>query len=439
MGAAVRRARRNRVVFSLEANMPIDIRRRHLMMLIGGAAAASAIVTPLAAQQNDVRPNPLLSRVLRLQAEGAAGTIGDFINEVRSQIGWTMQLPWPLGKMEERRFDALRLLRQAPAVAEIAMLDPAGKEQLRVSRIAMDEVGGRTDFSLDPRFTEAVAHGVYYGPIGLLRPSPIRPSPPERCESDHGNGREISGIEGLGVLVMATNGQIEVVAPIDNTPATRAGIMAGDIIVALDEQSLQGLTLNQAVERMRGPVNTGIKLTIMRSGHDTPIAFSLIRAVIRQGATATPCLPASQPEAPQPAPYATLSLAGARRESSVSMAEVNLKRVLDVIQQLKVGEHGVAYILDDQDRVIAHSGMFRPIFATDGSPIDGDFSSFQRDFSALAQVQAAHAGATSQPAQMARDINGRAVLAASAPVAVPRLGWRVFVELPVEEADTAVP
>ena len=234
--------------------MPINIGRRKLIALIGSATVATAVATPLTAQERDSRAGPpLLSRVLQLQANAAAGTIGDFINEVRGQIGWTVQLPWTLGKMEERRFDGLRLLRQAPAVAEIAMLDPGGKEQLRLSRIAMDEVGRRTDFSQDPRFTEAVAHGVYYGPIGLLRPSPIRPSPPERCESDQGNGREISGIEGLGVLVMATNGQIEVVAPIDNTPAAKAGIMAGDIIVALDEQSLQGLTLHQAVERMRGP------------------------------------------------------------------------------------------------------------------------------------------------------------------------------------------
>ena len=423
--------------------MPINIGRRKLIALIGSATVATAVATPLTAQERDSRAGPpLLSRVLQLQANAAAGTIGDFINEVRGQIGWTVQLPWTLGKMEERRFDGLRLLRQAPAVAEIAMLDPAGKEQLRLSRIAMDEVGRRTDFSQDPRFTEAVAHGVYYGPIGLLRPSPIRTSPPERCESDQGNGREISGIEGLGVLVMATNGQIEVVAPIDSTPAAKAGIMAGDIIVALDDQSLQGLTLNQAVERMRGPVNTGIKLTIIRSGHDTPIEFSLIRAVIRQGAAAPRCLPASQPEASQPTPYATLSLAGARRESGVSVAAVALKRVLDVIQQLKVGEHGVAYVLDAQDRVIAHSDMFRPIFATDGSPIDGDFSLFQRDFSALAQVQAAHAGdsgAAPQTGQVARDFDGRPVLTASASVAVTGLGWHVFVELPAAEADTAVP
>jgi hypothetical protein len=220
--------------------------------------------------------------------------------------------------------------------------------------------------------------------------------------------------------------------------------MAGDIIVAVDEQPLQGVALNQAVERMRGPVNTGIKLTIMRSGHGAPIEFLLIRAVIREGvaAAAKRCLPAGQPEASLPTPYMMLSLAGMRRESGVSVAEVGLKQVLDVIRQLNIGEHGVAYVLDAQDRVIAHSDMFRPAFATDGSPIAGDFSLLQRDFSVLPQVQAAHAtdsGSLPQSAQAARDTDGRPVLASSASVAVPGLGWRVFVELPITEVDAAGP
>jgi membrane-associated protease RseP (regulator of RpoE activity) len=421
--------------------MPINVRRRKLIALIGSATVATAVATPLTAQQRDSRSGLLLSRVLQVQAAAAAGTIADFINEVRGQLGWTVGLPWTLGKMEERRFDALRLLRQAPAVAQIGMLDPAGKEQLRVSRLTLDEIGQRTDFSQDPRFTEAVAHGVYYGPVGLFRPRPIQ-VPARFCESDQGNTQRINRIEGLGVYITDENGQIEVVAPIDNTPAANAGIMAGDIIVALDGQPVQGLTLGQAVAKMRGPINTGIKLTIMRNGRDTPIKVSLLRAVIRQGAAATRCPPASQPEASQPTPFVTLSLAGARRESGVSAAEVSLKRVLDVIQQLKVGEHGVAYVLDAQDRVIAHSDMFRPTFATDGNPIDGDFSVFQRDFSALAQVKAAHAadtGSEPQTVQAARDIQGHPMLTASASVAVPDLGWHVFVELPLAEADTVVP
>jgi membrane-associated protease RseP (regulator of RpoE activity) len=421
--------------------MPINIGRRKLIALIGSAAVVTAVATPPAAQQRDSRSGLLLSRVLQLQATAAAGTIADFLNEVRGQVGWTVGLPWTLGKVEERRFDGLRLLRQAPAVAQIAMLDPAGKEQLRVSRFTLDEIGQRTDFSQDPRFTEAVAHGVYYGTVRLAEPRPIQ-RPAERCEADQGNTREIGAIEGLGVFITDENGQIKVQAPIDNTPAAKAGIMAGDIIVALDDQPVQGLTLSQVATKMRGPVNTTIKLTIMRSGRDTPIELSLIRAVIRQSAAVTPCPPASQPAASQPTPFLTLSLAGARRESGVSMAEVNLQQVLDVIHKLQIGEHGVAYVLDAQDRVVAHSDMFRPIFATDGNPLDGDFSLFQRDFSALAQVRAARAGGSgsaSKRVPLAHDIDGREVLAASASVAVPGLGWLVLVELPVAEADKAVP
>ena len=400
------------------------------MMLIGGAAVATAVVTPLFAQQSDARPSPLLSRVLQLQADAAAGRIGDFINELKGQIGWTTQLPWPLGKIEERRFDSLRLLRQAPAVTEVAMLDPTGTEKLRVARTSMDVVGRSTDFSHEPRFTEAVAHGVYYGPIHLLDPQP------ERCQFEQ---RNVIGIDGVGVYVTEANGQITVLAPIDNMPAANAGIVAGDIIVALDDEPVQGLTLAQAVAKMRGPVNTGIKLTVMRSGRDAPIEFSITRAVIREGGTVRRCLPARQPEASERTPYMTLSLAGARPESGVSTTEVSLKLILDVIRELKVDEYGVAYVLDAQDRVIAHSSMFRPTIATDGNPIAGDFSLLQRDFSGLAQVRAAHAGAATPSVQMAHDIDGRAVLAASAPVTVPRLGWHVFVELPVMEADAAVP
>jgi hypothetical protein len=58
-----------------------------------------------------------------------------------SQVGWTTQLPWSAGTIEQRRFDALRLLRQVPAVTELSLLDASGKEQLRVSRLAMDVVG----------------------------------------------------------------------------------------------------------------------------------------------------------------------------------------------------------------------------------------------------------------------------------------------------------
>src|SRR5947209_11595264 len=86
---------------------------------------------------------------------------------------------------------------------------------------------------------------------------------------------------GLGIEVTMEEGLIKVVSPIDDTPASKAGVLANDIITKLDEEQVQGLTLNQAVEKMRGPVNTKIKLTIMRKGQDKPIEVSLTRDVIR--------------------------------------------------------------------------------------------------------------------------------------------------------------
>jgi carboxyl-terminal processing protease len=86
---------------------------------------------------------------------------------------------------------------------------------------------------------------------------------------------------GLGIEVTMEDGLIKVVAPIDETPAAKAGILANDIIIKLDDEQVQGLTLNQAVEKMRGPVNTKIKLTVMRKGNDKPIEMSITRDVIR--------------------------------------------------------------------------------------------------------------------------------------------------------------
>jgi carboxyl-terminal processing protease len=74
---------------------------------------------------------------------------------------------------------------------------------------------------------------------------------------------------------------VKVVAPIDDTPAAKAGVMANDLITKLDAEQVHGLTLNQAVEKMRGPVNTTIKLTIIRRGSDKPIDVTILRDVIR--------------------------------------------------------------------------------------------------------------------------------------------------------------
>ena len=233
-----------------------------------------------------------LIRIQREQAQAAAAKIGQFIKEIESQLGWTTQLPWSAGSIEQRRFDALRLLRQVPAITELAQLDAGGKERLRVSRLAMDVVASGTDFLNDPKFTEAVARKVYYGPVYFRR------------ESE---------------------------------------------------------------------------------------------------------------------PYMTLAIAGTRRDAGVSVAEVNLKLIWDVVSQIKVGEHGHAYVVDAQGRLIAHPDISLVLRNT--------------DMSRLAQVRAARSGAGDSPpetVQEADNIEGRKVLTAYAPV-VP-LGWLVFVELPADEA-----
>jgi signal transduction histidine kinase len=233
-----------------------------------------------------------LVRIQHEQAEAAAAKISQFIKEIESQLGWTTQLPWSAGSIEQRRFDALRLLRQVPAITELAQVDSTGKERLRVSRLAMDVVDSGLDLSKDPKFTEAVAHKVYYGPVYFRR------------ESE---------------------------------------------------------------------------------------------------------------------PYMTLSLAGTRKDAGVSIAEVNLKLIWDVVSQIKVGERGHAYVVGPQGRLIAHPDISLVLRNT--------------DMSKLLQVQAAQAGNTGadlESLQGAKNIQGQEVLTASAPIAP--LGWTMFVELPVEEA-----
>ena len=187
-----------------------------------------------------------LIQIQHEQAELAAAKIGQFIKEIESQVGWTTQLLWSAGTIEQRRFDALRLLRQVPAITELAQVDASGKEQLRVSRLAMDVVGSGIDLSKDPKFTEAVKNKVYYGPVYFRR------------ESE---------------------------------------------------------------------------------------------------------------------PYMTLSLAGTRRDAGVSIAEVNLKLIWDVVSKIKVGKHGDAYVVDRQGRLIAHPDISLVLRKT--------------DMTRLAQVQAA--------------------------------------------------
>jgi carboxyl-terminal processing protease len=86
---------------------------------------------------------------------------------------------------------------------------------------------------------------------------------------------------GLGIEVTMENELVKVITPIDDTPAARAGVRAGDYISQIDGEDVRGLSLNEAVDKMRGPINTPIELTILREGSDKPIKLSVVRDIIK--------------------------------------------------------------------------------------------------------------------------------------------------------------
>jgi carboxyl-terminal processing protease len=125
---------------------------------------------------------------------------------------------------------------------------------------------------------------------------------------------------GLGIEVTMENGVVKVVAPIDDTPAHKAGILANDLITHLDNDQIVGLTLEQAVEKMRGPVNTPITLTVVRKGRDEPFDVKIIRDIIRINAVK------SRPESDGQVAYIKLSTFNEQTHANLVKAVENLKK-----------------------------------------------------------------------------------------------------------------
>jgi signal transduction histidine kinase len=138
--------------------------------LVSGALLASGAIEIYFSYQEN---RAALVALQREKALGVASRIEDFIKEIERQIGWTTQpqLGAPAAAMYQRRVDYLRLLRQVLAITEISHLDAEGKEQLRVSRLAMDVTGSGIDFSHEPEFVDAKAGKVYHGPVKFRKES----------------------------------------------------------------------------------------------------------------------------------------------------------------------------------------------------------------------------------------------------------------------------
>ena len=116
------------------------------------------------------------------------------------------------------------------------------------------------------------------GMLGGLDPHSAYLSEDDFKELQAGTKGEFGG---LGIEVGMEDGFIKVIAPIDDTPAQRAGVLAGDLIIRIDEEPIRGLGLDEAVKRMRGEPGSEIVLTIMREGEDKPLRITVVRDIIR--------------------------------------------------------------------------------------------------------------------------------------------------------------
>ena len=265
--------------------------RKHLA-LIGGAMALLLVVSSAIDIWWSYRDQEsLLVRVHRAHSDAAAARISDFVRGIEAQLSWMTHRAWSGGNPESRHLEALRLLRQVPPIAELRLIDDTGREQVKVSRLAKDEVGSGTDRSQDADYLTALERKTYYGAVRL------------------------------------------------------------------------------------------------RSGSE---------------------------------PYLPMAIRGERRAAGVVVAEVDLRFVWDVINEIQVGNRGVAFVVDAGGRLIAHPDMSLVLRAP--------------DLGHLPHVRAARnepAGDRSVSITASSLAGGPAMSAHSV---IAPLGWYVFVEVPLADA-----
>ncbi|HUO63069.1 MAG TPA: cache domain-containing protein, partial [Terriglobales bacterium] len=140
------------------------------VVLVSGALFTSGALEIYFSYQEN---KEALVTLQREKALGAAAKIESFVKEVERQIGWTTQpsIVAPAAAMEQRRADYFRLLRQVPAITEVSYLDAEGREQLRVSRLAMDVVGSGASFAQEPRFRDPKSGKTYFSLVYFRKES----------------------------------------------------------------------------------------------------------------------------------------------------------------------------------------------------------------------------------------------------------------------------
>jgi signal transduction histidine kinase/HAMP domain-containing protein/predicted transcriptional regulator with HTH domain len=255
------------------------------MALVCAALLASGAISIYFSYQEN---KSALSLVQHEKAVAAAARIEQFIRQIEQQLSFAALPQLGTAGGDERRIEFLKLIRQVPAVTDIAQIDSTGREQLLASRLAMDVVGSQRDRSEEPAFKAARPGQTYFGPVYF------------RKETE---------------------------------------------------------------------------------------------------------------------PYMTIAVKAGGEAGSVTLAEVNLKFIWDVVSRIRIGEKGKAYVVDDTGHLVADPDIGLVLKKTDLSTLD--------------HVKAALAGGTAESARLAKDVSGNEVLTAFA--RIDPLGWIVFVEQPVSE------
>ena len=234
-----------------------------------------------------------IDEVLDVEARSAANRIQTFIDGIRDQLGWAVQLSWTEADDERHRVDALRLLRQIPAISSITLVDQTGSERTFVSRLGLNRVGRGVDMSADPAVLGARAGKTWYGPVRYER------------------GSE---------------------------------------------------------------------------------------------------------------PHMTIAVTGNRAATGIAIAEINLKLIWDVIAAIRIGDTGIAFVIDDDGRLIAHPDISLVLRGNVGA------GGFDRLKSAVAAAPGS--------AVLTKDAGRKDVVAASARIA--SLNWTVVAQQPVSEALASI-
>jgi signal transduction histidine kinase len=111
------------------------------------------------------------AQVQQEKATAAADRVVQFVSEIEQQLGWTTRPEWASVGIDQRRYDFIRLVRQAPAITELVYVDSSGREQLKRSRLEPESVGSNADYSADPRYVATMRDKIYYGPVTFRRGS----------------------------------------------------------------------------------------------------------------------------------------------------------------------------------------------------------------------------------------------------------------------------